>query len=123
MNIHKFAGLGDVQAVRNELANGIPIDARDDRDFTPLAHAAKQSAAEPSMLSLLINSGADVNAAVDGSKDYPIGLAACSGCLEKVQHLAGAGANVTFVAESGYTALINIMYKLLDDRCVARQAA
>ena len=115
MDIHDYTKFGDIEAVRRELANGTPVDARDDRDFTPLAYSASSSDSDGAMLKLLIDSGADVNAVVDGSKEYPLGLAACSGSLEKVQLLADAGANVRFVTESGYTVLINIMYRLFNN--------
>ncbi|TWU49286.1 ankyrin repeat domain-containing protein [Rubripirellula reticaptiva] len=115
MKIHDFTRLGDIEAVRRELANGTPVDSRDERDFTPLAYAASSSDDDESIMTLLIDSGADVNAAVGESKEFPLGIAACSGSIRKVQLLADAGANVKFVTESGYTVLINIMYKLFDD--------
>ncbi|TWT91185.1 ankyrin repeat domain-containing protein [Neorhodopirellula pilleata] len=115
MNIHKFANLGDLKAIRDELAKGTSVDARDERGFTPLACAASSQTADESMLRLLIESGANVNAAVGESKEYPLGIAACSGSMRKVQLLAEAGANVRHTTESGYTVLINIMYKLFDD--------
>ncbi len=115
MSIHDFIKLGDTEAVRRELAKGTAVDSRDERDFTPLALAAGSSSADESMMTLLIDSGADVNAAVGESKEFPLGIAACSGSIAKVQLLADAGANVRYVTESGYTVLINIMYKLFDD--------
>lgn len=115
MNIHDFTRFGDTEAVRRELANGTAVDSRDERDFTPLAYAASSSDADESIMTLLIDSGAAVNAAVGESKEFPLGIAACSGSMRKVQRLADAGANVKFVTESGYTVLINIMYKLFDD--------
>jgi ankyrin repeat protein len=115
MNIHDLTKLSDTEAVRMELENGTSVDSRDDREFTPLAYAASSPSTDEPMLRLLIESGADVNAVVGGSKECPLGLAACSGSLSKVQLLADAGANVRFVSESGYTVLINIMYKLFDD--------
>lgn len=115
MKIHAYASQGDRTGVRNELGKGVPVDARDEQNSAPLAHAASKPAADEFMLSLLIESGADVNAAVDESKSYPIGLAACSGSLGKVQLLLDAGANIRFESPKGYTVLINIMYSLHDD--------
>ena len=40
MTIHKYAAEGDLDRVRNELRKGVPVDARDEQDYTPLAHAA-----------------------------------------------------------------------------------
>jgi len=115
MDIHSFASRGDAAGVSKELAKGVPVDARDDQDYTPLAYAAKSPSADESMLRLLIESGADVNAGIDESKSFPIGLAACSGNLEEVQFLLDAGANIKFESPKGYTILINIMHSLHDD--------
>jgi ankyrin repeat protein len=112
MTIHEFAAKGDLLRVRDELRNGVAVDARDERDDTPLACAARSASADKEMLKLLIESGADVNAAVDQGKHFPIELAACSASLGKVQCLLDAGADINAVAPKGYTALINIMYAL-----------
>jgi ankyrin repeat protein len=114
VKIHECASIGDCNAVRKELANGASVDARDEQDHTPLAHAAKSSA-NVEVLRLLIEAGADVNAAVDHSKSFPLGLAACSGDISKVRCLLDAGANINFVSPMGYTVLINVMYSLHGD--------
>ena len=115
MKIHTYAAHGDIAGVRNELAQGVPVDSRDEQSFTPLGYAAREPTASEDVLRLLIEAGADVNAAVDESKSFPIGLAACSGSLEKVQLLFDSGANIRFESPKGYTVLINIMYSLHDD--------
>lgn len=74
MKIHEFASQGDCTGVRMELEAGVSVDSRDEQNFTPLASAASKPTADESMLILLIESGADVNAMVDESKSYPIGL-------------------------------------------------
>ena len=114
MDIHSLAKQGDVEAVRQLLSRGVAVDLRDDSDLTPLACASASTNANSAMLTLLIDSGADVNASVDGGKKHPVSMAACTGDLEKVQTLAGAGANLNAESKSGYTALINVMYKLFD---------
>lgn len=114
MKIHAYASDGDCNGVQSELSKGIPIDVRDEQDYTPLAHAVSSINADEEVLRLLIESGADVNAAIDASKKFPVGLAACSGNLSKVQLLLDAGTNVNFVSPHGYTALINVMYSLHD---------
>ncbi len=122
MKIHSYAAEGDCNGVRDELRKGFPIDARDEQDYTPLAHAVSSTNADEKMVRLLIESGADVNAAVDSSKKFPIGLAACAGSLSKVQLLLDAGANVNFVSPNGYTALINVIYSLHDHEMLVRVA-
>lgn len=67
------------------------------------------------MLRLLIEAGANVNAAVDGKKSFPVGLAADSGDLAKLQSLLDAGANVNAASEHGYIPLINVLYHLQDN--------
>lgn len=115
MTIHEYASRGDCDGIRKELRNGVSVNARDERDCTPLACAASNSSANIEALQLLIDAGADVNAAVDGSKSFPVGLAACSGDLSKVRCLLEVGANINFVSPKGYTILINVMYSLHDD--------
>jgi len=117
MKIHTYASLGDIAGVRAELAKGVAVDSEDEGEFTPLAYAASKPTAQADMLRLLIESGADVNAPVKGEVEaqFPVGLAACSGSLTKVQILVDAGADITFVSPGGYTILINVMYPLHDD--------
>ena len=112
MKIHDYASQGDREGVRNELSKEVFVDTRNEQDLTPLACAADSPHANEDMLRLLIDAGADVNAAVDRSKSFPVGLAAGSGSLSKVQYLLNAGANVNCVAPKGYTVLINVMYSL-----------
>jgi len=116
MQIHTYAGEGDTDGVRCELELGVAVDARNDRDFTPLACAASSPDSNLEVLQILIEAGADVNASVDSSKNFPIGLAACTGDLPKVQLLLDAGANIHFASPSGYTILINIAYSLHDSK-------
>lgn len=114
MNLHTLASKGDVEAVRHQLARGVPVDLRDENDFTALACASSSPDANSVMLSVLIDAGSDVNASVDSGNTHPVSIAACTGDLEKVQTLVSAGANVNEKSVSGYTALINVMYKLFD---------
>ena len=116
MQIHTYAAECDSNGVRRELDRGVPVDARDERDFTPLACAVSSPNSNVEVLQILIEAGADVNASVDSSKNFPIGLAACSGDLPKVQLLLDAGANINFASPNGYTILINIAYSLHDSK-------
>lgn len=115
MKIHTLATQGDLDEIRNELRNGVPVDARDEKDYTPLAYAASSPNADEEMLRLLLSSGADINAAVDNGMKVPIGLAACSGSIKKSQLLLDAGADVNVVSPKGYSVLINVIYSLHDD--------
>lgn len=116
MEIHRYASQGNCNGVHKELQKGVPVDSRDEQDYTPLACAAGRPEADVEILQLLIKSGADVNAVVgERQKHSPLELAACSGDLKKVQCLLDAGAGVNQVSLKGYTVLINIMYGLHDD--------
>ncbi len=115
MEIHSYASHGDRNGVRGELSKGVPVDVRDEQDYTPLAYAVSGAEPDEDMLQLLIASGADVNATVDHANSSPLGLAAGSGNSEIVQVLLDAGANIKFESPKGYTVLINIMYSLHDD--------
>ncbi len=123
LNIHSYASVGDCSGVREELENGVPVDARDYQAFTPLAHAARGSDAGEEIIRLLVDSGADVNAVVDNSSECPLGLAACSGDLRKAQILFDAGADINLVLPKGYTVLIKVMYALHDDEMLIPVAA
>lgn len=116
LDIHSYASKGDCSGVRNELSRGVPVDARDVQDYTPLAYALSSPNAGEEILQLLIASGADVNASVDNSMSFPLGLAAGSGNLSKVQILWNAGANIKYVSPKGYTVLINVIHSLNDDK-------
>ncbi|MCB9924928.1 MAG: ankyrin repeat domain-containing protein [Planctomycetaceae bacterium] len=115
MDIHAFASRGDISGVRNELAKGVSIELRDDKNHTPLACAASSADTDAPMLELLIDAGADVNALVGESEGFLLGLAAGSGSVEKTQTLLDAGADIKFKSPKGYTVLINIMYALHND--------
>jgi ankyrin repeat protein len=112
MSIHKSAKDGDIVGVRAALASGVAVDVRDQNDLTPLASAASNPSVTVEMLSLLIESGADVNADVKGGKTFPLTLAACSGNLEATRLLLDAGADVDATNNSGYSALVKCVYSL-----------
>jgi ankyrin repeat protein len=112
MVIHDYAAHGDCDEVRKELRKGVPVNSRDERDYTPLACAVSSPQAGVALLQLLIEAGAAVNCSIDEGKHFPLELAACSGNLSKVQCLLDAGADMTHVLPKGYTVLINIMFAL-----------
>jgi ankyrin repeat protein len=112
MDIHKYAAVGDVAGVLSEIAKGVSVDCRDERDRTPLAVAARSSSATEEVMRILVEKGADVNAVVGKPDHTPIGYAACSGSQQRVQILLDAGANLNYVTTSGYTVLIDTIYAL-----------
>ena len=112
MQIHTYAKKCDPIGLQGELAKGVFVDFRDEYDFTPLAYVVSSPDPGETALQLLIDAGADVNAAVDSGKNYPIGLAACSGNSNKVKLLLEYGASINFVARHNYTILVNVIYAL-----------
>ena len=60
VDIYKAVGTGNIEAVKEYLAAGGDVNAKDDDGRTPLHYAASKEIAE-----LLIASGADVNAKTD----------------------------------------------------------
>lgn len=123
MRIHEYASNGDCNGVHKELRKGVPVDSRDERDYTPLACAASSPQAGEDILQLLIKSGADVNAVVDERRNHsPLDLAARLGDVIKVQCLLDTGADINKVSPKGYTVLINVMYALHDDENLVQVA-
>ena len=58
--INKAAGVGDIEAVKQHLADGVDVNARNDVKSTPLHYAIGNGHKE--VVELLIAKGADVNA-------------------------------------------------------------
>jgi ankyrin repeat protein len=58
--LHKAAGAGNIEAVKQHLAAGVDVNAKDDNGWTPLHAAAREGHKE--IVELLIANGADVNA-------------------------------------------------------------
>lgn len=93
-DIHQAATRGDTAAVRTMLeANPELLEARNPWGRTPLCAAARDGGGNAAVIRLLIELGADVNAA-DKSGWIPIGLAAWRGAQyrETVDALLDAGA-------------------------------
>ena len=64
ISIHIAAKTGDIQAVKQHLAAGTDVNAKDYRGWTPLYFAASRGHKE--IAELLVDKGADVNAKSDG---------------------------------------------------------
>ena len=72
ISIHYAAGEGNIEAVKQHLAAGADVNAKDSVRWTPLHHAAFEGYKE--VAELLIAKGADVNATADTGAT-PLGLA------------------------------------------------
>jgi ankyrin repeat protein len=66
ISIHDAAKEGNIEAVKQHLASGADVNAKDKNGFTPLHLAAMQGQKE--VAELLIANGADVNAKGDGGR-------------------------------------------------------
>ena len=91
ISIHRAAWLGKIEVVRQHLANGTDVDARDKLDRTALHRAA--SSGFKKIAELLIAKGADVNAMTD-EEGTPLHQAAFWGHSEIAELLISKGADV-----------------------------
>jgi ankyrin repeat protein len=112
MKIHECASNCDAEGVRAEIARGVAVDSRDERDFTPLAYAVANPSMSLELLALLVDNGADVNAAIENEKSCPLCLSAEYGNFDSFQFLLDAGAVVDAPTANGYTALIKSVFRL-----------
>ena len=70
--IHRASNTGDFEAVKQHVAAGTNVNAKDEKGWTPLRFMAV--AGNKEIAELLINNGADVNANTDaGHEAYLIG--------------------------------------------------
>ena len=89
MSIHEAAGNGDIEAIKQHLAAGTDVNAKDGGGWTPLFYAAFSGRTEGA--ELLIAEGVDVNAKDNlGTLRY----AASGGHKETVELLIANGADV-----------------------------
>lgn len=96
--LHAAARGGDVQLIRRVLAQGLPVDVRDDLHDTPLFDAVSSEQLEA--IRLLADSGADVNARA-AFEMTALHEAAMSGRTETVRLLLELGADPTLVDVKG----------------------
>jgi ankyrin repeat protein len=94
---------GDVAAVKDLLAQGAGVQARDGHGWTALMAATHGN--HPAAAALLIAAGADVNAR-DNLKDTPYLFAGAEGRLEILRLTLKAGADLKSTNRFGGTALI-----------------
>tara|TARA_B110000438_G_scaffold166529_1_gene159284 strand:- start:326 stop:799 length:474 start_codon:yes stop_codon:yes gene_type:complete len=86
------------EAVKQHLATGADVNAKNERRWTPLHIAATKEIAE-----LLIAAGADVNATEDWDGETPLHFAAENGHKEIAELLIDNGADVNAKSKGGYT--------------------
>jgi uncharacterized protein len=101
--LHEAAASNDAARIRDLLAGGAKIDARDKARRTPLLAATRANAIEAARA--LIKAGADVNAK-DNIRDTPFLYAGAEGRLEILRLCLKAGANLEDTNRYGGTALI-----------------
>ena len=104
-SIHLAAMLGNIEAVKQHLADGADVDAKDEDGETSLQRAAKFGHKE--IAELLISNGADVNAKSEGYESTPLHHAAWAGYAHKevTELLIAKGADVNAKNNIGITPL------------------
>ena len=100
--LHGAAREGDIQSVKQHLADGADVNAKADRGWTPLHNVAGSDHKE--IVELLIKSGADVNATHNGG-GTPLHRAAREGHKQIVELLIANGADVNARDEDDGTPL------------------
>ncbi len=106
------ASLGHLEGVRQALADGIAVNARDKDGFTALHYAMRtlphqEDTNHLAMVQLLVESGADVHVATINGQT-PLFEAAAEGLYEVVVYLHGHGADVNATLNTGANALFAI---------------
>ena len=101
-DIREAARQGNIEAVKQYLAAGTDVNAKDDLRFTPLHVAAQQGHDRcKEIVELLIAAGADVNVKDGESGATPLHEAAEEGHKEVVELLIANGANVKAKTNNG----------------------
>ena len=113
--LHEIVQAGDVDALVQQLENGAAVDARDDRDRTPLMMIFDEDTVADeqtgiAMMRVLLSHGADCNAVENKDGDTVLTLAVRSGTPAQVECLLNAGADAGYQRKSGYDALIDAVY-------------
>jgi ankyrin repeat protein len=102
ISIHRAARNGDIEAVKQHLAAGTDVNAKNVKGMTPLAQAAWSSHNE--LTKLLIAKGADMEAKTIGGSG-PLHFVAVSGNNEIAELLIANGSNVNAMTKSDETPL------------------
>lgn len=104
-NIAEAAMVGQIEAVKDILAAGCDVNAKDKRGYAALHYAAMRN--DRALCELLIDHGADCDAHTDAGHDTPLHLADSP---EIVRLLAASGADMDATALYGWTALYRAVY-------------
>jgi ankyrin repeat protein len=103
ISIHEAVGTGNIEAVKQHLAAGTDVNAKDDNGSTPLQFAAQDG--HKKIAELLIINGADVNVA-DMSSMTPLHFAVVFGQGNEIlELLIDKGADVNAKDDGGSTPL------------------
>ena len=104
-NIHQAAEQGDIEAVKQYLADGVDVNVKEGgfADGTPLHEAANWGHME--IVELLIAKGADVNAKTGPAAWTPLHVAANADRKEVAELLIAEGAGVNTKTDDGWTPL------------------
>ena len=102
VSINKDARDGNIEAVKQHLAAGADVNAKDEDGETPLHYTVYKGHKE--IAELLIEKGADVDAG-NSFGSTPLHNAAIDGHTEIVELLIAKGADVNAKADTGWTPL------------------
>jgi len=102
ISIHKAAGEGNIEAVKQHLAAGVDVNAKDGGGYTPLHYAVGEGHKE--IAELLIEKGADMDAKNEAELTS-LHYAAFTGRKEVAELLIANGADVNAKEEDGETPL------------------
>ena len=104
-SLHQAAADGDLEIVKSLISKGADVNAKDERENTPLCYAVKSGKME--VVQLLVESGADVNAM--GKNDRPpLYMAVEEDNIAIAKYLIAHGADVN--AGDNWTALQQAPY-------------
>ena len=99
ISIHVAVFARNIEDIKQHLAAGTHVNAKESRGWTPLLRAAREGYKE--IVELLIANGADVNAKTGNAGWTPLHWAAYEGYKEIVELLIASGADVNAKVESG----------------------
>lgn len=110
--LRRDAASGNLEGIRQALAEGVAVDARDADGFTALHYAMKSYPHQEdkdhlAVVQLLVKSGADIQAAPSNGQT-PLFEAAAEGLYDVVVYLHQHGATVNAALDTGANALFAI---------------
>lgn len=104
--LHYAAASCHVEVVRFFIEQGLALEAKNDRDATPLCIAAKESDS-PNVIKLLMDSGADIHVRSNHGESLLITAAGCNPNPKVTKLLLTKGFGLEDRDEGGYTPLLN----------------